>query len=122
MSILGHALVGELVAAVRADPSLAAALADALAPYLPRSDNGGGWLTTKDAAVYVGVTVEALDKAARAGRIAYEQPSGVGGKRYFRREALDAWLGGAATSLPSPRNAPSHAASRPGATRSNNAQ
>jgi hypothetical protein len=94
MSALSTALVAELADALGNDAALAERLADALAPHLP--DRSGGWLAAPDAATYLGLgSLDALDRAVVAG-LPYAQPHGPGGRRYFKRAALDAWMEGAA--------------------------
>jgi Helix-turn-helix domain len=66
------------------------ALAERLAPRLagrlaPTED---GWLDSKQAAAYLGVSVNALHKLTAARAIPFEQ-DGPGCKLYFRRCALD---------------------------------
>jgi excisionase family DNA binding protein len=67
-------------------------LAERLAPYLSpqRDDSGDAWLSTSEAARYLGVSVHALRKrtAERTVPFVEDEP---GGKCYFRRSDLDAW-------------------------------
>jgi hypothetical protein len=62
-----------------------------------------GWLDSKQAAAYVGMTRNALHKRTAAGDIPCEQEV-PGGKRWFKRSELDAWRRGqnpsAAKALP----------------------
>ena len=92
VSALSTALITELVTELAADPALAESLADVLAPYLP--DRAGGWLAAQEAATYLGLgSLDALDRAVLAG-LPYAQPHGPGGRRYFKRSALDRWMEG----------------------------
>ena len=67
---------------------LAPRLADRLAPNDPQRD---GWLTTRDAAAYIGRSTTALHKLTAARQIPFEQ-DGPGARCYFRRGDLDAWM------------------------------
>ena len=51
------------------------------------------WLTTKDAAEYLGMTPNALHKLTAARQIPFEQEV-RGGKCWFRRSELDTWREG----------------------------
>lgn len=96
MSALARELLRELAAEARADPALAAELALALAPYLPAT-SADGWLDAPGAAEYLGLgSLTALDRLVRDGGLGCAQPSGPGGRRYFRRAELDRYLGGGA--------------------------
>jgi excisionase family DNA binding protein len=53
-----------------------------------------GWLDTEGAAEYLGLTPEALNSLVKRGEIRPSQPSGVGCRRYFSREQLDAYVRG----------------------------
>lgn len=89
---LARAIVASLAAELEADPAMAETLADALAPYL--RDRGAGWLAAPDAVGYLGLgSLDALDRAVSAG-LPCAQPHGPGGRRYFKRSALDAWMEG----------------------------
>lgn len=90
MSALARELVAELAHAIRDDPGLGVELAQALEPYLP--ERGGGWLSAQDAARYLGLgSLDALDRTVAVG-LPYAQPGGPGGRRYFERAALEAWM------------------------------
>jgi excisionase family DNA binding protein len=68
-------------------------LARRLAPYLPAPTTHlapDGWLTTKQAADYLGMTANALHKLTAARTIPFEQDA-PGGKCWFRCSDLDAW-------------------------------
>jgi excisionase family DNA binding protein len=87
MSDLGRALVDQL------GPDDLEQLAERLAPYLRPVDPppvDDGWLTTKTAAAYLGMSVNALHKATAERRIPFSQ-SGPGARCYFRRADLDDW-------------------------------
>lgn len=91
MSPIARALVDE----ISRDPAALERLAELLAPHL--SSNVGevedGWMSTKDAAAYLGLTPNALHRltAARSVPFAQEMP---GGKCWFLRSELDEWRRG----------------------------
>jgi hypothetical protein len=71
------------------------ALADLLAPKLeqrlkPATAAEDGWLDTKRAAAYLGLSVNALHKLTSECAIPFEQ-EGPGCKAWFKRSELDAW-------------------------------
>lgn len=73
-------------------------LAGLLGPYLQdrASSSAGqvdGWLDTKQAADYLGISRTALHKVTAARAIAFEQ-DGPGCKCWFKRSDLDAWRRG----------------------------
>jgi hypothetical protein len=89
-------LVREMLAALAeeldADPALAEMLAASLSPFLVDDSSTKGWLSASDAAGYLGLgSLDALDRAVIAG-LPYAQPHGPGGRRYFERVQLDAWM------------------------------
>jgi excisionase family DNA binding protein len=89
---LGRTLVDEL------DDEALDALAERLAPRLaskltPATTTADGWLDTKQAAIYVGLSSHALHKLTAAREIPFEQ-DGPGCKCWFRRSELDAWRRG----------------------------
>jgi len=94
----------ELAAALVAsldDPALDA-LADRLAPKLAerlvaREQAPDEWLTSKQAAAYVGISVNALHKHTSARMIPFVQ-DGPGCKMWFKRSELDAWRRGESVS------------------------
>jgi excisionase family DNA binding protein len=70
---------------------LAQALAPALVALLPQQhDSQDGWLDSKQAADYLGVSLSTVHRLTAARSIDFEQAS-PGGRVYFRRAALDAW-------------------------------
>lgn len=72
------------------------ALAERLAPRIaarlagPREDGGDRWMTTAQAAGYIGVHRDTVRKLAAARAIPAEQDA-PGCKLYFRRVDLDRW-------------------------------
>jgi excisionase family DNA binding protein len=86
LSNLASALLDEL------GPEQLAVLAERLAPYLPAPEQPAqdGWLTTKQAADYLGTTPNALHKLTAARTIPFEQDA-PGGKCWFKPSDLDAW-------------------------------
>jgi len=77
-------------------PEVIDALAEAIAARVVErlSEQAGArgdrWLTTRDAADYLGLTVTAIHKLTAARQIPFEQ-AGPGCKCYFRRADLDHW-------------------------------
>jgi excisionase family DNA binding protein len=73
---------------------LAAKLAPKLAQRLPAPPADDGWIDTKQAARYLGITTSSLWKltAARAIPFAQDRP---GAKCWFRKPDLDRWRVGA---------------------------
>jgi excisionase family DNA binding protein len=70
-------------------------LADRLAPKLAerlvaREQAPDEWLTSKQAAAYLGISVNALHKLTSARAVPFEQDA-PGCKAWFRRSSLDAW-------------------------------
>jgi hypothetical protein len=86
VSSLGRALLAEL------DREDLLELASLVAPLIvaPSPYPADGWLDTRGAAEYVGMTVPAFQKHANAREMLFEQDC-PGGKRWFKREDLDAW-------------------------------
>lgn len=87
MSALARALLDDLTA------DDLARLAERLAPFLRPADppaGDDGWLTTKQAAGYLGITTNALHKLTAERRVPFQQ-SGPGARCYFRRAELDEW-------------------------------
>jgi excisionase family DNA binding protein len=86
---IAAALVAEL------DDAALDTLAERLAPRLARrlpvaAPEPDGWLDTKGAASYLGITTNALYKLTAARAIPFEQ-DGPGCKCWFKRSDLDAW-------------------------------
>jgi excisionase family DNA binding protein len=77
-------------------PDDLAELAQRLAPYLPTAPAPAPdrWLSTQDAADYLGITANALHKLTARRAIPFEQEK-PGAKCWFRRADLDAWRTGA---------------------------
>jgi excisionase family DNA binding protein len=71
---------------------LADAIAARVAGRIGRLEQNGddGWLTTKEAATYLGISVAALHRYTAARQIPFEQAT-PRGKCFFRRSELDAW-------------------------------
>jgi excisionase family DNA binding protein len=67
-------------------------LADALAPYLPQPEpaDTDRWMTTREAAEYLGITRNALHKLTAARAIPFSQDV-AGGKCWFLKSELDDW-------------------------------
>ena len=63
-------------------------VAQRLAASAPAEDDG--WLSTKAAAEYLGVTPNSLHKLTSERTIPFEQ-SGRGGRCWFKRSDLDTW-------------------------------
>jgi excisionase family DNA binding protein len=103
LAIAGPPVTPKLIDVLLAEldePALAQ-LADRLAPYLrPRATlvaaQPDGWLTTKQAAAYLGITRNALHKLTAERTIPFEQ-DGPGCKCWFTRADLDAWRRGEST-------------------------
>ena len=87
-------LARAILDALDSDPAAAAELADLLAPSLRlRLDPvqpDDGWLDTKRAAEYLGLTTSGLHKLTAGRRIPFEQ-DGPGCRCWFKRCELDAW-------------------------------
>jgi excisionase family DNA binding protein len=68
-------------------------LAVRLSPYLEASHHelsAGGWLDAREAAAYLGLSLDALHKLTAARSIPFEQ-DGPGCKLWFQRSELDRW-------------------------------
>jgi excisionase family DNA binding protein len=74
------------------DPDDLRDLAQRLAPYLPTptAPVEDRWLTTREAATYLGMTTTALHKLTASRSVPFEQ-SGPRARCYFRRADLDEW-------------------------------
>jgi excisionase family DNA binding protein len=86
MSALVRALLADL------DHEDLRELADRLAPFLPTPSvpEPDRWLNTREAAAYLGISVNALHRLTAARSIPFEQHA-PGARCYFRRVDLDAW-------------------------------
>jgi excisionase family DNA binding protein len=60
-----------------------------------------GWMTSAQAADYLGLTRHALDKLCAATDVPFAQDT-AGGKRWFKRPELDAWRWGTSGLLKRP--------------------
>jgi hypothetical protein len=67
-------------------------LAERLSPYTDRRTRAleDRWLSAKDAAAHLGISVHALHKLTAAREVPFEQ-DGPGCKLWFRRAELDRW-------------------------------
>jgi excisionase family DNA binding protein len=73
------------------DDSDLAMLADRLTPHLRVSRAPeDGWMPAREAAAYLGTTLDALYKLTSARRVPFAQ-DGPGCRLWFRRSDLDAW-------------------------------
>jgi excisionase family DNA binding protein len=115
VSDLGSALLAQL------DDDVLAELATRLAPFLPRpnSADDDGWLNTREAAKYLGITANALHKLTAARAIPFEQ-EGPNAKCWFRRSELDAWRRGTREAVRSRPSGMSEPAGRLDATTGSN--
>lgn len=96
----GRALTDALAAAISGDQARVDEALDRLADTLAsriagRSGQPGepgpeGWLTTRAAADYLGMTPAALHKLTSAGAVPFEQEA-PGCRCYFNRDELDRW-------------------------------
>ncbi len=94
MTGAGTELARLLIAATSDDPMLATELAAALRPYLqPEPVPDVGWLDLRRAAVYIGMTPNALHKRTATREIIGYQAV-PGGKWWFWRPDLDAYRRG----------------------------
>jgi excisionase family DNA binding protein len=96
------AFLAELVA--EADEAILRALADRLAPFLPRPSSEDRWLTVESAARYLDCTPRRLyefTSPSHEAKIPFERD---GRRILFRRSELDAWVrgGGAKRLRPGP--------------------
>ena len=87
MTELGRALLAQL------EPEDLAGLAERLAPFLRTpAASDDGWLNTKQAAEYLGISVHALHRLTAERRIPLHQDR-PGARCFFRRSELDEWRG-----------------------------
>jgi len=100
MNAAGAELATLVIDAARSDARLAANLAAVLLPHLqPEQPVAAGWMTSREAATYLGLTLPALHRLTAARAVPFEQEV-PGGKCWFNRADLDAWRrGGGARSL-----------------------
>jgi excisionase family DNA binding protein len=84
MSALGRAWVDAL------DDDDLRELARRLAPFLPAAPTSDGWMTTRQAAEYLGVSVAAMHRLTASRALRFEQ-DGPGCRCWFRRADLDAY-------------------------------
>lgn len=90
MSAAGVELTNLVINATRGDARLAANLAAVLCPHLQMEQPAGGWMTSHEAAAYLGLTLPALHRLTAARALPFEQ-NAPGGKCWFHRADLDAW-------------------------------
>lgn len=95
MSAAGAELASLIISAARSDDGIAADLAAVLRPHLQpkQPDATVGWMTSREAATYLGLTLAALHRLTAARAIPFEQDVS-GGKCWFTRADLDAWRRG----------------------------
>jgi excisionase family DNA binding protein len=90
MSALARALLAEL------GPEELAVLAERLQPFLRGAGvpvpaaASDGWMTTKQAAEYLGISVHALHRLTAAREIPFSQ-AGPGARCFFKKSDLDEW-------------------------------
>jgi len=84
-----------LLAEITSDPAALRDLAGALALHvpLPAESAADGWISTRGAAAYLGMSSSALNNLTAARRVPFEQDR-PGGKCWFKRSDLDAWRRG----------------------------
>lgn len=94
MSVVGAELASLIIDAVRSDDGLAADLAAVLRPHLQLEQPAfAGWMTSREAATYLGLTLAALHRLTAARAVPFEQDA-PGGKCWFNQTDLDAWRRG----------------------------
>ncbi len=94
MNTAGAELASLIIDATRSDADLAADLAAVLRPHLhPEQPATAGWMTSREAATYLGLTLPALHRLTAARAVPFEQDS-PGGKCWFNRADLNAWRRG----------------------------
>lgn len=84
---------------------LAERVAARVVARLERTQGGDRWLDSRQAADYLGVSLNALHKATAARTIPFEQ-DGPGAKLFFRRAELDAWRSGLSTRASASKSLP----------------
>lgn len=92
MSVAGTELATLVIDAARNDARLAADLADVLRPHLQQQEQvaTAGWMNSREAAAYLGLTLPALHRLTATRAIPFEQDT-PGGKCWFSPAALDDW-------------------------------
>jgi excisionase family DNA binding protein len=90
VSAAGVELTTLVINATRSDARLAADLATVLCPHLQIAQPAGGWMTSRQTAAYLGLTLPALHRLTAARALPFEQDA-PGGKCWFHRADLDAW-------------------------------
>lgn len=91
MSVAGAELAALVIEAVCRDDRFAADLAAVLQPHLQQQEQpAGGWMDSRKAAEYLGLTIAALHRHTAARTIPFSQ-DGPGGKCWFNRAELDEW-------------------------------
>jgi excisionase family DNA binding protein len=94
MSTPGAELASLVIAAAREDAALAAEFASILRPHLQDEQPAvSGWMTSREAAAYLGLTLAALHRLTAARDVPFEQDT-PGGKCWFNRADLDTWRRG----------------------------
>ncbi len=92
MSAAGAELATLVIDAMHGDTRLAAELAAVLGPHLQQQP-AVGWMDSRKAADYLGLTVAALHRYTAARTIPFSQDTS-GGKCWFNRAELDDWRRG----------------------------
>jgi excisionase family DNA binding protein len=65
-------------------------LAERLAPYLPTPEaRRGGWLSSREAAEYLAVSLDTIQDKTAKREIPFRQPGGPGGRCYYLAAELD---------------------------------
>jgi excisionase family DNA binding protein len=93
MSAAGAEIARLVIEAARTDAALAADLAAVIGPLMQHGPAPAGWMTTRQAAVYLGLTRAALHRLTAARAVPFEQEV-PGGKCWFNSADLDAWRRG----------------------------
>lgn len=93
MSVPGIELANLVIDAARADAAVAADLAAVLRPHLQHEQPAAGWMASREAAAYLGLTLAALHRLTAARAIPFEQDA-PGGKCWFNRTDIDTWRRG----------------------------
>jgi hypothetical protein len=90
---LDQALLQAILVALETDESIARRIAEAVCPYLPRTDHPGrtsGWLDFDGAIEHLGMKIGTLYKLTAARQIPFHQ-DGPGCRLWFLRSELDEW-------------------------------